>query len=188
VFTRATFQGAYAGRALFLVRNSQSSRVKMSLVTAAIEKRVRRRLQSASMSAVLPEPTGLSELASFQVAHRGRKVKEVGPMVKATHPPMPMVNARSSQSRPSMRGISRPRKLPGPSRISWVWPWSAAACECDALSCEWLLDMSARTETQIVAREVPWEDIKGSASTSRRCGAGTTHTSMGCVHRLLICR
>jgi hypothetical protein len=28
---------AYAGRALFLVRNSQSSRVKMSFVTAAIE-------------------------------------------------------------------------------------------------------------------------------------------------------
>jgi hypothetical protein len=50
---------AYAGRALFLVKNSQSSRVKMSFVTAAIEKRVRRRLHSASISAVLPEPTGL---------------------------------------------------------------------------------------------------------------------------------
>jgi hypothetical protein len=51
--------GTYAGRALFLVRNSQSSRVKMSFVTAAMEKRVRKALQRASMRAVLPEPTGL---------------------------------------------------------------------------------------------------------------------------------
>jgi hypothetical protein len=49
---------------LFRVRNSQSSRVKMSFVTAAMEKRARRRLQRASMSAVLPEPTGLNESAS----------------------------------------------------------------------------------------------------------------------------
>lgn len=49
----------YAGRALFLVRNSQSSRVKMSFVTAAMEKRVRRCLQRASIRAVLPDPTGL---------------------------------------------------------------------------------------------------------------------------------
>jgi hypothetical protein len=54
---------AYAGRALFLVRNSQSSRVKISFVTAAIENRVRRCLQSASIRAVLPEPTGLGKLA-----------------------------------------------------------------------------------------------------------------------------
>lgn len=52
----------YAGRALFLVRNSQSSRVKMSFVTAAIEKRVRKALQRASMRAVLPEPTGLKSV------------------------------------------------------------------------------------------------------------------------------
>jgi hypothetical protein len=51
--------GTYAGSALFLVRNSQSSRVKMSFVTAAMEKRVRKALQRASMRAVLPEPTGL---------------------------------------------------------------------------------------------------------------------------------
>lgn len=50
---------SYAGRALFLVRNSQSSRVKMSLVTAAMEKRVRRCLQRASIRAVFPDPTGL---------------------------------------------------------------------------------------------------------------------------------
>jgi hypothetical protein len=57
---------------------------------------------------------------------------------------MPTVKALSSQSRPSMIGISRPTKLPGPSKISCVWPWSAAACECDALSCEWLCDMMVR--------------------------------------------
>jgi hypothetical protein len=66
--------GAYAGRALFRVRNSQSSRVKMSLVTAAIEKRARSCVQSASMRAVFPEPTGLaasvyhSDAASFRVS------------------------------------------------------------------------------------------------------------------------
>jgi hypothetical protein len=50
---------AYAGRALFRVRNSQSSRVKMSFVTAAMEKRARSWVQRASMRAVFPEPTGL---------------------------------------------------------------------------------------------------------------------------------
>jgi hypothetical protein len=59
---------AYAGRALFLVRNSQSSRVKMSFVTAAIENRVRRCLHSASMRAVFPDPTGLMELAFVLIA------------------------------------------------------------------------------------------------------------------------
>jgi hypothetical protein len=54
-----TYGCSYAGKALFLVRNSQSSRVKISFVTAAIENRVRRCLQRASMSAVFPEPTGL---------------------------------------------------------------------------------------------------------------------------------
>jgi hypothetical protein len=57
---------------------------------------------------------------------------------------MPTVKALSSQSRPSMIGISRPTKLPGPSKISCVWPWSAAACECEGLSCEWLCDMMVR--------------------------------------------
>jgi hypothetical protein len=55
-------RGTDAGRALCFVRNSQSSRVKMSLVTAAMEKRARRALQRASMRAVLPEPTGLEAL------------------------------------------------------------------------------------------------------------------------------
>ena len=50
---------AYAGSALFRVRNSASSRVKMSFVTAAMEYLVRSSLHSASMRAVLPEPTGL---------------------------------------------------------------------------------------------------------------------------------
>lgn len=46
------------------MRNSQSSRVKMSFVTAAMEKRARKALQRASMRAVLPEPTGLFKSAS----------------------------------------------------------------------------------------------------------------------------
>lgn len=37
---------------------------------------------------------------------------------KVAYPPIPMVNDLSSQSLFSMIGISRPRKLPGPSRIS----------------------------------------------------------------------
>jgi hypothetical protein len=58
-------KGTDAGRALCFVRNSQSSRVKMSLVTAAMEKRARRALQRASMRAVLPEPTGLEALVAL---------------------------------------------------------------------------------------------------------------------------
>jgi hypothetical protein len=58
---------AYAGRALFLVKNSQSSRVKMSFVTAAIEKRARSAVQRASMSAVFPEPTGLMKLVNYSM-------------------------------------------------------------------------------------------------------------------------
>ena len=50
---------SYAGRALCLVRNSPSSRVKMSLVTAATLKRSRSFLHRASIRAVFPEPTGL---------------------------------------------------------------------------------------------------------------------------------
>ena len=42
--------------------------------------------------------------------------------VAATYPPMPIVKDLSSQSLPSIIGISRPRKLPGPSRISCVCP------------------------------------------------------------------
>ena len=48
------------GRAPWRWRNSQSSRVKMSFVTAAREYLSRRAWQRASMRAVLPEPTGLS--------------------------------------------------------------------------------------------------------------------------------
>lgn len=47
------------GRAECLVRNSASSRVKMSFVTAAMLYLLRRARQRASMRAVLPEPTGL---------------------------------------------------------------------------------------------------------------------------------
>lgn len=48
-----------AGRALCLVRNSASSRVKISFVTAAMEYFSRRARQSVSIRAVFPEPTGL---------------------------------------------------------------------------------------------------------------------------------
>jgi hypothetical protein len=67
----------------------------------------------------------------------------MAPKEKFIYPPIPMVNALSSQFLPSIMGISRPAKLPGPSRISCVWPWSTAAppCACDAPSCEWLCDM-----------------------------------------------
>jgi hypothetical protein len=135
--------GTYAGRALFLVRNSQSSRVKMSLVTAAIEKRARSCVQSASMRAVFPEPTGLATSVccpmatypDFLLLERMIRMPEYAHHGLAlTYPPIPIVKALSSQSLFSMIGISRPRKLPGPSRISCVWPWSAAACECDAPS------------------------------------------------------
>ena len=48
-----------AGSAELRIRKSLSSRVKMSLVTQAMEKRVRSARQRASIRAVLPEPTGL---------------------------------------------------------------------------------------------------------------------------------
>jgi hypothetical protein len=40
------------------------------------------------------------------------------------HPPIPTVKARSDQFLPSVIGSSRPRKEPGPSRISCECPWS----------------------------------------------------------------
>lgn len=49
-----------SGNALLRTKNSVSSFVKISFVTAAIEYWSRRRWQSASISAVLPEPTGLN--------------------------------------------------------------------------------------------------------------------------------
>lgn len=131
----------YAGRALCLVKNSPSSLVKMSLVTAATLKRSRSFLHRASIRAVFPEPTGLggvSILTNILCAYHA-------------YPPMPTVNARSSQSLPSMIGISRPMKLPGPSRISWVCPWSAAACECDGPSWEWLCDMMKVVQENLLA-------------------------------------
>jgi len=62
------------GRAEWRIRNSQSSRVKMSFVTAAMEYLSRRALQRASMRAVFPEPTGLNDLVSWIV---GRGVGEI---------------------------------------------------------------------------------------------------------------
>jgi len=55
-------------------KNSASSRVKMSFVTAAMEYFSRRARQSASIRAVFPDPTGLVNrhrmLSSNQVALR----------------------------------------------------------------------------------------------------------------------
>lgn len=54
---------------------------------------------------------------------------------------MPTVKARSSQSRPSMMGSSRAEKEPGPLRISWLWPCSAAETGWEwvwALGPEWV--------------------------------------------------
>jgi hypothetical protein len=45
---------------------SATDRVKMSLVTAAMLYSSRRARQSASMRAVLPDPTGLSKLVRFK--------------------------------------------------------------------------------------------------------------------------
>ena len=153
-----------------------------------MEKRVRKALQRASMSAVFPEPTGLVKSASCVVpihsSRSGRGVislssdetlsgrgTELGPrwmdaQGKVTYPPMPMVNERSSQSLPSIMGISRPRKLPGPSRISCVCPWSPPPpweCECDASSCEWDIAIQtvrcSRVNKVVLSKrydEVPW--------------------------------
>jgi len=59
----------------------------------------------------------------FSLDLRFREVGEI-------HPPMPTVKARSLKSLPSTMGSSRFRYEPGPSRVSWVCPWSAALCEC----------------------------------------------------------
>jgi hypothetical protein len=70
-------------------------RVKMSLVTTPRLKRSRRARHSASSRAVFPDPTGLPQ----QPLHQHR-----APFAAAaarTHPPMPTVNARSFQLRPS---------------------------------------------------------------------------------------
>lgn len=51
------------------------------------------------------------------------------------YPPIPIVKARSVQSRPSANGISRARYEPGPFRTSWEWPCAAASkppSSCDS--------------------------------------------------------
>jgi hypothetical protein len=85
----------------------------------------------------LPRTDGSGQVSSLS---RFPSVRMVGSFrrMSSAYPPIPIVNALSAQSLFSMIGISRPRKLPGPSSISCVCPWSAAApaCECDAPSCE----------------------------------------------------
>lgn len=106
-------------------------RVKMSLVTAAMERWERRWRHRASMRAVLPDPTGLQVHCQLAMDD-GRKdpfcfvggssgapsLRCWGPSSQLSvggcsegglyYPPIPTVNARSLQSRPSIRGISRP--------------------------------------------------------------------------------
>jgi hypothetical protein len=67
-----------AGSARWDVRNSASSRVKISLVTAARLYFSRRARQRANMRAVLPEPTGLGEVSGYviiEVWTRGESLK-----------------------------------------------------------------------------------------------------------------
>ena len=51
-----------------LMLGSATDRVKMSLVTAAMLYSSRRARQSASMRAVLPDPTGLSKLVRYKLS------------------------------------------------------------------------------------------------------------------------
>ena len=88
-----------AGSADLRVRNSASSRVKMSFVTTPSDRSSRSRRHSASVRAVFPLPTG---------------------------PPMPTVKARSAHLRDAQkagRPVSRASKLPGDVRCSWLWLW-----------------------------------------------------------------
>ena len=62
-----------AGRALCFVKNSASSRVKISLVTAAMEYFSRRAWQSASIRAVFPDPTGLQQLSHLNITSMKEK-------------------------------------------------------------------------------------------------------------------
>lgn len=74
--------------------------------------------------------------------------------VVKTYPPIPIVNARSFQSRPSMTGISRPRYEPGPSRISCEWPWSAA----EDPVCPWSWECDARPSWECVSPLIVFGD------------------------------
>jgi hypothetical protein len=63
----------------------------------------------------------VSPLSRFPSAGKLRIVASCGRIIsvhRCAYPPMPIVNALSAQSLFSIIGISRPRKLPGPSRIS----------------------------------------------------------------------
>lgn len=123
-------------------------RVKMSLVTAAMLYSSRRAWHKASIRAVLPDPTGLIEVVSHvrdrcqsdKLPSGGVKQSKcidrnlpqlISQDKKRTHPPIPTVKARSFQSRPSISGISRLTYEPGPSRISWEWPWPLKGSSCE---------------------------------------------------------
>lgn len=130
----------------------------MSFVTAAMLYSSRNARESASIRAVLPDPTGLgatvnrNALLSFATPAAcllACKERQKNRGTESTNPPIPIVNARSFQSRPSISGISRLRYEPGPSSISCEWPCVPPSCACAWLwlwlrpSCEWVCELMA---------------------------------------------
>ena len=121
----------FASRASCLVRNSPSSRVKMSFVTAHRLYLSRNLLHSCSMSAVFPLPTGppvraMSDL--IQSFHEWEREENYTCICL----PMPITKALESY----LRFIARPldSNVPGWSMCSWEWPWS----DLWSCSCLWL--------------------------------------------------
>lgn len=105
---------------------------------------------NASMRAVFPDPTGLFCICIYSQStmdHPRGKFDLKGWL----YPPIPIVNARSFQSRPSINGNSRFKYEPGPSRISCEWP-----CPPNGSSWEWVWPSSLPWEWECVC-DILWE-------------------------------